>query len=106
MSDKNKQLETVLDQFDLKHLHSYGHTFSDSRNRAAFAVQWSSPYETKSAVALPGCCEFATGIILANSENRTCNAADRVFCPATDFKNPKIVQGCIIRKEKLASEQT
>ena len=105
MSDESRQVETVLDQFGLKHLYSRNRTFSDSGTRAACEVQRSSPYETKIAAALPGCCEFATGIIFAGSENRTCSAAKWIFCPATNFKDRKIYLSCTIRKEKLSSEQ-
>lgn len=104
MSEKGKQVETVLDQFGLKHLYSHGHSFSDSGTLAACGVQRSSPYEAKSAAALPGACEFATGIIFAGSENRTCSAT-KCFCPATVFTDPKIYPVCSIRKEKLL-EQT
>ena len=106
MTEKGKQIETVLDQFGMKHLRSYGHSFSDSGTHAACAVQRSSNSESKSAAALPGCCEFATGIIWAGSENRICSATSGTFCPASDFKNPKMVESCIFRKRKLEPEQT
>ena len=79
MSDESRQVETVLDQFGLKRLYSRNRTFSDSRKRTVCEVQRSSPYETKIAAALPGCCEFATGIITPDSVNRTCSAADFSF---------------------------
>ena len=44
MTEKGKQVETVLDQFGLKHLYSRDHAFSDSEKRAACAVQRSSLY--------------------------------------------------------------
>jgi hypothetical protein len=104
LTEKGKQVETVLDQFGLKHLQSRGHTFSDSETRASCVVQQSSPYESKSAAPLAGCCEFATGIFFEASENRTC-AVTKCFCPATVFTDPKIYPVCSIRKEKLL-EQT
>jgi hypothetical protein len=104
LTEKGKQIETVLDQFGLKHLYSRSRTFSGSEKHAASVTQRSSPYEAKSAAALPGCCEFATGLIFEGSENRTCNVT-KCFCPATVFTDPKIYPGCTIRKEKLL-EQT
>ena len=104
MTDESKQVETVLDQFGLKHLHSHNQTFSGSGKRAACAVQRSSPYEDKSVEVLPGCCEFATGFIFVGSENRTCSVT-KCFCPATVFKDSKIFEKCSTRKEKLAAEK-
>ena len=105
MTEKGKQVETVLDQFGLKHLYSRDHAFSDSGKFASCAIQRSSPYESKSAAVMPGCCEFATGLIFGASENRTC-AVTKCFCPATVFKESKIFENCSIRKEKLTAEQT
>jgi len=101
VSNKSKQVETVLDQFGLKHLYSHGHTFSGSGKLAASR---SSPYEAKSAAVLPGCCEFVTGIIFEGSENRTC-CVTKCFCPAIVFKDPKIFENCSTSKEKLAANQ-
>jgi hypothetical protein len=104
LTDESKHVETVLDQFGLQNLRSRGHVYSGSGTRAACAVQRSSPYVTKIAAALPGCCMFATGIIVEASENRTCSLTKR-FCPATYFKDPKNYLNCDSRKINLASEQ-
>jgi hypothetical protein len=106
VSDESRQVETVLDQFGLKHLYSRNRRFSDSGTRAACEVQWSSPYETKIAAALPGCCEFATGIIFAGSENRTCSAAQWIFCPARVFKDPTVYQTCPVRMKRISEKST
>jgi len=90
----------------MKHMQSRSHTFSDIGTRDACSVQRSSPYSPETAATLPGCCEFAIGIITAGSVNRTCSAADFSFCDATYFSNPKSYLGCRVRKEKLAAEQT
>ena len=92
-----KKLETVLHQFGLKHLH-----ISDP----AFAVPETPAVKrsSKTAAALPGCCEFATGIIYEGSENRTCSATSGHFCPATDFMNTQRIECCIFRKRKLEPE--
>ena len=94
MTEKGKQVETVLDQFSMKHLQTCDHAFSDSGKRAVCSVRRSSLYSPETAAALPGCCEFAIGIITAGSENRTCSAADFSFCDATFFMNPKSYLGC------------
>ena len=106
VSNENRRVETVLDQFGLKHLYSRNRTFSDSGTRAACEVQRSSPYETKIAAALPGCCEFAIGIIFAGSENRTCSAAQWIFCPARVFKDHTVYQTCPIRMKRIPAKKT
>lgn len=110
MSDDNEQLECVVDQFGLKRLYPNGRLFAgfsasvSDKSRRACSVQHSPTQTKKSAEPEPEACEFAVGLIFGGSENRTCVAG--CFCPATVFKDPQVYPSCVIRKEKLAAEQT
>jgi hypothetical protein len=108
LSDEGKQLECVADQFGLRRLYPRDRLFSGQGQRAACAVHPSarrSPYAADVAEPLPGCCEFATGIIFEGSESRTCSITDWSFCSAKFFKDSHSFEKCSARKEKLAAEQ-
>ena len=100
-----EKVETVLDQFGLRRLYPKDRMFSGQGQRAACAVRPVVYSSRDVAEPLPGCCEFATGLIMDGIEARTCSVTT-CFCPPAVFKDPKVSDGCSTRKEKLLAEQT
>ena len=68
---------------------------------ARCAVQ-PSVYGSKVAAPLPGCCEFATGVITEACSGRNCGVHG-CYCPPSVFRDPKVFGDCSTRKEKLAA---
>ena len=76
------------------------------RGQSARCAALPSVYAPKFAEALPGCCEFATGIVFVGCEGRNCAVSD-CYCPTSRFQGSQSFRGLpACGKEKLAAEQS
>ncbi|MCW4017983.1 MAG: hypothetical protein NWF00_04805 [Candidatus Bathyarchaeota archaeon] len=97
--------ETVLDRFGPKRLRRFREFHVDAPGVSARCAVKPSVYSTAFVDPLPGCCEFATGLVSEGSQGRTC-CVDGCYCSPAVFKDPKVFGDCSTRLEQLAKEQT
>jgi hypothetical protein len=97
--------ETVLERFGLRRFRRFREFRVEPPRVAARCAVKPEVYGTKHVEALPGCCEFATGLVCEGAEGHSCSVTG-CYCPPSVFKDSKVFVDCDTRLVQLAKEQT